>query len=536
MKLKKRKWLSLLLCFALILSLMPTAALAAGNVFSGGNGTEASPYEISDLATLEAFREYVNAGSGAGEYFKLTADIDMSEKYGADIGGSEISWTPIGNGIVPFTGNFDGGGHKISGLYINSTSDYQGLFGYVGEGGTVQDLGVDGTVSGSCVGGVVGINNGGTVTSCYNTGDVSGGEAVGGVVGYNGGTVTNCYNTGDVSGSGYVGGVVGYSDGTVTNCYYLTGTADGGINGADAEGGAEAKTAAEFATQSTFVGWDFDGTWSMDNILGRPVLAAIAETDYFSGEGTAESPYLIPDLATLEIFRNYINAYNGAGEYFKLTADIDMSENYGADIGGSEVSWTPIGNGIVPFTGNFDGGGHTISGLYINAPSSDKQGLFGVVGEGGTVQNLGVDGWVIGDYYVGGVVGMNYGTVTSCFNTGDVGGDYYVGGVAGMSNGTVTSCFNTGDVNGSDYVGGVAGRSYSTVTNCYYLTGTANGGIGGTEDSGGESTDKEGSAEAKTAEEFATQSTFVGWDFDTIWQMSDTLKRPTLRSNPENAS
>ena len=137
MKLKKRKWLSLLLCFALILSLMPTAALAAGNVFSGGNGTEASPYEISDLATLEAFREYVNAGSGAGEYFKLTADIDMSEKYGADIGGSEVSWTPIGNGIVPFTGNFDGGGHTISGLYINSTSDYQGLFGYVGEGGTV---------------------------------------------------------------------------------------------------------------------------------------------------------------------------------------------------------------------------------------------------------------------------------------------------------------------------------------------------------------------------------------------------------------
>ena len=271
-------------------------------------------------------------------------------------------------------------------------------------------------------------------------------------------------------------------------------------------------------------------------ILSLMPTAALAAGNVFSGgNGTEASPYEISDLATLEAFREYVNAGSGAGEYFKLTADIDMSEKYGADIGGSEISWTPIGNGIVPFTGNFDGGGHKISGLYINS-TSDYQGLFGYVGEGGTVQNLGVDGWVIGDYYVGGVVGMNYGTVTSCFNTGDVGGDYYVGGVAGMSNGTVTSCFNTGDVNGSDYVGGVAGRSYSTVTNCYYLTGTANGGIGGTEDSGGESTDKEGSAEAKTAEEFATQSTFVGWDFDTIWQMSDTLKRPTLRSNPENAS
>ena len=455
-----------------------------------------------------------------------TGDVSGSGYVGGVVGVTNGTMTNCRN-----TGDVSGGSEgSLVGGVVGATN------------GTVTNCCNTGDVSGSdYVGGVAGYsNNGGTVTNCCNTGDVSGTNiAVGGVVGYSGysaSTITNCYNTGTVSGSGYVGGVVGWNNGTVTNCYYLTGTADGGINGADAEGGAEVKTAAEFAVQNTFVNWDFGGTWSMDNIFGRPVLTAIAETDYFSGEGTAESPYLIPDLATLEIFRNYINAYNGAGEYFKLTADIDMSENYGADIGGSEVSWTPIGNGIVPFTGNFDGGGHTISGLYINAPSSDKQGLFGVVGEGGTVQNLGVDGWVIGDYYVGGVVGMNYGTVTSCFNTGDVGGDYYVGGVAGMSNGTVTSCFNTGDVNGSDYVGGVAGRSYSTVTNCYYLTGTANGGIGGTEDSGGESTDKEGSAEAKTAEEFATQSTFVGWDFDTIWQMSDTLKRPTLRSNPENAS
>ena len=371
MKLKKRKWLSLLLCFALILSLMPTAALAAGNVFSGGNGTEASPYEISDLATLEAFREYVNAGSGADEYFKLTADIDMSEKYGADIGGSEVSWTPIGNDANQFKGNFDGSGHKISGLYINSTSDYQGLFGYVGRGGTVQNLGVDGTVNGIYyVGGVVGRNDG-TITNCYNTGDVSGGSEglfAGGVVGDNSnGTVTNCRNTGTVSGSCYVGGVVGFNyNGTVTNCYN--------------------------------------------------------------------------------------------------TGDVS------------------------------------------------------------------------GDGYVGGVVGTNYGTVTNCCNTGDVSGSIYVGGVVGENDGGLTNCYNTGTVSGSDYVGGVAGRSYSTVTNCYYLTGTANGGIGGTEDSGGESTDKEGSAEAKTAAEFATQSTFVGWDFEAIWQMSDTLKRPTLRSNPENAS
>ena len=320
-------------------------------------------YRIRGAKSLAAFRDLVNSGLNHINAM-LMNDIDLK--------GSETNqWTPIGNEDNQFKGNFDGGGHTISGLYINSTSDYQGLFGYVGRGGTVQNLGVDGTVNGIYyVGGVVGRNDG-TITNCYNTGDVSGGSEglfAGGVVGDNSnGTVTNCRNTGTVSGSCYVGGVVGFNyNGTVTNCYN--------------------------------------------------------------------------------------------------TGDVS------------------------------------------------------------------------GDGYVGGVVGTNYGTVTNCCNTGDVSGSIYVGGVVGENDGGLTNCYNTGTVSGSDYVGGVAGRSYSTVTNCYYLTGTANGGIGGTEDSGGESTDKEGSAEAKTAAEFATQSTFVGWDFEAIWQMSDTLKRPTLRSNPENAS
>ena len=246
----------------------------------------------------------------------------------------------------------------------------------------------------------------------------------------------------------------------------------GSSESADKEGSAEAKTAAEFATQSTFVGWDFDGTWSMDNFHGRPVLTAIAETDYFSGEGTAESPYLIPDLATLEAFREYVNAGSGAGEYFKLTADIDMSEKYGADIGGSEVSWTPIGNDANQFKGNFDGSGHKISGLYINS-TSDYQGLFGYVGEGGTVQDLGVDGTVSGSGCVGGVVGIiNNGTVTSCFSTGTVQwegsseGDS-LGGVAGYNLGTVTNCYATGDVSGWNYVGGVAGICSAVIENCW---------------------------------------------------------------------
>ena len=112
-----------------------------------------------------------------------------------------------------------------------------------------------GSVEGNySVGGLCGFNNGGTVTNCYNTGSVTGNDYVGGVCGQNTmGTVTNCYNTGNVTGNDYVGGLCGQNYDNVTNCYYLTGTAAGGINGSDAAGQAEAKTAEQF--QSGEVAW-----------------------------------------------------------------------------------------------------------------------------------------------------------------------------------------------------------------------------------------------------------------------------------------
>ena len=202
-----------------------TAALCAALlcVGAGASPADSDTTDVIEINTAEELRQI-----GTGDYplsgsYLLTDNIDL--------GGSEGSqWTPIGPSGTPFTGTFNGGGHTISGLYIDNTnSDYQGLFGYVGTGGTVQNLTASGTASGDhYVGGVVGYNAG-TVENCANTSDVTGTGSgdyiyVGGVVGYNtGGTVTHCYNTGSVTGSGtstYAGGVVGYNtDGTVTNCY-----------------------------------------------------------------------------------------------------------------------------------------------------------------------------------------------------------------------------------------------------------------------------------------------------------------------------
>ena len=212
----------------------------------GGDGTAAHPYEIKTADELETFRDIVNGASGqvkdSDAHAKLMNDIDLSSVCGPTLDSEQpVSWTPIGNSeSTAYTGTFNGNGKTIKNLYINNTTsdtDYQGLFGYVGSSGKVQNLSVSGTVNSSYVGGVVGLNSG-NVENCYNTGTVTGtvnvsgnSSVVGGVVGYNNGSVTNCYNTGEVSGKISVGGVVGYNNsGTVKNCYN-TGNVSGGSKG-----------------------------------------------------------------------------------------------------------------------------------------------------------------------------------------------------------------------------------------------------------------------------------------------------------------
>ena len=184
-----------------------------------GLGTADSPYRISTADELAAFRDRVNDGSEQSAHAKLMNNIDLN-------GSVTNQWTPIGTSSSQYTGNFNGQNFKISGLYINTNTDYQGLFGYVGTNGKIENLTVSGSVSGSnYVGGIAGRNDG-TVRNCYNTASVSGDSTIGGVVGYNGDTVTNCYNTGEVSGSDsggsdMVGGVVGCNYLSVLNCYFL---------------------------------------------------------------------------------------------------------------------------------------------------------------------------------------------------------------------------------------------------------------------------------------------------------------------------
>ena len=119
----------------------------------------------------------------------------------------------------------------------------------------------------------------------------------------------------------------------------------------------------------------------------------------------------------------------------ELTDDIVINENVlnedGTVNGTPSRIWTPIGNSTNKYAGSFDGKNHTVSGLYFKYGSTSYLGLFGCLGEGGTVQNAGViDSYFYCGSYSGGVVGYNYyGTVTNCYSSTVIDGGSDVGGV-----------------------------------------------------------------------------------------------------------
>ena len=174
----------------------------------------------------------------------------------------------------------------------------------------------------------------------------------------------------------------------------------------------------------------------------------------FGGSGTKEDPWQAASAEDLVRLAGIVNSGEScAGKYFKLTGNVDLS-----DVCGESLSWTPIGYaGDITFNGVFDGGDHTVSGLYIEGEDS-YVGLFGCVT--GTVKNLNVSGSVTGKNYVGGIAGCSYGTLEECSFTGKIDGKSYVGGIAGCSgkDGLVLACESSATVNGfGTGIGGVVG-------------------------------------------------------------------------------
>lgn len=466
--------------------------LPAGNNFSTKLGSDGAVKNYTVITSLGAQGSTTATdlqgmnGNLAGLY-ALGADIDASATSTWNTG---AGFTPVSTGFSKFTGTFDGLGHTISNLTINSSSvgSYVGLFGFA-EGATIRNVGlVGGSVTGgeaSYVGGLLGYNYfGSTVSNSYNTGSVTrngtttSGRA-GGLVGTNFGAIRDSYATGNVSGVRDVGGLTGGNDtdGTITNSY-----ATGNVSGTHNQIGG-------------LVGILNGGTVTKSHATG-----AVSANDYVGG------------LVGIFWAGTVSDAY--------ATGNVSGRAGIGGLVGSSQVTATTVFHSYA--TGTVSGMGNTVGGLMGN--------------NGGTVSESYATGSVsTTGLYAGGLLGATNGTVSNSYATGNVSGTTHVGGLTGYANGTgtVSNTYAVGSVTGTGFVGGLLGRrdNTATVSNSFWNSTVIAAGIGSDTNIG----DTAG-ASGRTTAEMMTLANFgnAGWGIAStggagaVWRIYEGSTTPWL--------
>ena len=480
-------------------------------------------------------------GGVAGNYVlgdNIDAAVTSTWNAGAGFMPSGNVTDMFGNAIAKFKGTFDGLGHAISNLVINRpTTNFVGLIGQTDAGSVIRNVGmIGGSINGAGnVANLVGTNNG-TISNSYATGGVTGASNwVGGLVGTNYGTISNSYAIGGVIGMGmsmYVGGLVGYNAGTISNSY-----ATGNVGGSQSVGGLVGSNATGRTISNSYARGVVSGTSGVGGILGENfgilsnsfwdtmtsgqtigigrgssltgatglTTAQMQTPASFTGfvfttiPGAAGNNWVIVDGAgTLNgaagggtypmLASEYATTINNAHQLQLMTMAPAASYTLGGNInalstGNSTDVWgaagfAPVGaSSVTPFTGTFDGLGHTITNFVINRPATSNVGLFGYTGTGSVISNVGmVGGSVSGANYVGILAGYAIASISNSYATGSVTGTSDVGGLVGLSWGSISNSYATGNTNGSFYIGGLVGYSYLSKINNSYATGSVTGG------------------------------------------------------------
>lgn len=184
-----------------------------------------------------------------------------------------------------------------------------------------------------------------------------------------------------------------------------------------------------------------------------------------AGTGTVRAAEEVSAGATLtissadeliEFSRNCSTEIYSQGKTFVLDGDIDLQEQ----------DFIPI----PVFAGVFDGNGYQIKGLKVTAAGSDL-GLFRYIQAGAVVRNLSVSGRIQpagSKTGIGGIAGVNRGTIQSCSFTGSAAAAGVLGGIAGYNEagGRIEDCMNLAELTGNDRVGGIAGYNEGMIFNC----------------------------------------------------------------------
>ncbi|MDP4275683.1 MAG: MBG domain-containing protein, partial [Bacteroidota bacterium] len=195
---------------------------------------------------------------------------------------------------------------------------------------------------------------------------------------------------------------------------------------------------------------------TLQGYISRPPIA---------GDGSDSNPYRISTLEQLYWIAE--NPVRWSYHYVQIK-DIDAGST---STWFNHHGWPGIGNAGIPFTGSYDGLGHTISGIHINHDADENVGFFGYI-KGATIKNLGLaTANVVGLKSTGRMAGFNQGIIENCFAAGTISGGQATGGFVGSNSGTVKNCFSfcTDKYTGGAISGGFVGENFSggVIQYCY---------------------------------------------------------------------
>ena len=448
-----------------------------------GEGTEASPYKITNLGEYGAFAASVNLGNPySGKFVALDADIEEAK-------------TPIGHYLnsdedFPFSGTFLGNNHVVN-LNMDGDSgespNYIAMFGLLGEGALVKDVKLTGKVvsSGQYIGGLAGYVRGDSdarskIENCTNEASIEGKERVAGIAGYSSyADITSCTNKGELKAQNNVAGMVGYAYYTnvsnSNNSGAVTGTVDCGRvlilpAGSHKMTYLDASSAVGYNTVSTLgvggiSGWTQNSTIEACSntaaITGVSKVAGIAGALFWStskkntnsGTITASS-----DFAGGISGWNYTNTNN--------LEDVNSGSVSGRAAVGGIVGMTNdgISNGIITVkdcknTGSVTSTG-TVNTKFYNYGFNSTSASGGIIGLAVEYSNGN------GDRYL---------ALSNCTNDGSIlGAGNAVGGIVGMraiplnntQGGFIDNCVNNGPVESKLYrASGIVGVAFDRFEN-----------------------------------------------------------------------
>ncbi len=240
----KKRLLGIILALCMVLSLLPGFTQPAMAVGEGTGDPAKGAFALNtsgvNIITNADQLAYVvqqindNTAGWVSASYKLGSNIDLSAYTSLEpIGRYRYGYGSVAdNPCYLFTGTFDGAGFAIKNLKVTTGAYHLGLFGQIGEGGTVKNLAlIDSYMPNGHVSGTIAGLNKGTIQNCYSNGviykDGNWAQQVGGIVGVNypTGKIENCYFSGSVGGYQYLGGIAGQDFGNVLNCYRISSTA-----------------------------------------------------------------------------------------------------------------------------------------------------------------------------------------------------------------------------------------------------------------------------------------------------------------------